>query len=162
MHNLSKKTHQRQKTLALTLMEVVVATGLIAIISLLAIGVVVRLLNIGGKTAHQTAAALLAQEYLNNAASAGPPYWGFNSADQSTWTGSRSLILPNEDSATSFNYKLEAIRLRKSDEDMGTVSQLTVTVWWNGSQAADRPGLGKSSLSATRIVYARGEVDLNL
>lgn len=161
MRSLSKKKHRHKKALALTLMEVVVATGLIAVISLLAIGVIVRLLTIGGKTAHQTAAALLAQEYLSNAAAAGPPYWGFKGTDPATWTGSRSLVLPNEDSATRFDYKIEAIRLRRSLEDLGSVYQVTITVWWTGSEPGVRAGLGKTSLTDTRTVYLRGEVDLN-
>ena len=157
-----KATKKGRRLTGLTLMEVVVATGLIAVISLFAIGVIVRLLNIGGKTAYQTAAALLAEEYLDKSAAAGPPYWGFTGTEQQNWTGYRNLILPGEDSTARFNYKVSVLKLRKSSDDLGTLSQVTATVWWAGDEPGVQAGLGKTSVTATRTVYARGEVDLNL
>ncbi len=139
-------------------MEIVVAIGLIATISLLVIGTLARLLSSGGKTAHQTAAILLAQEVLDSSAAAGPPNWGFDSASPSRWTGVRDLVLPGEDSATPFRYQVRVLRLRQSPQDLGTVQQVSVEVWWWGELKQARPELGESAVTATRTVYIRGEL----
>jgi hypothetical protein len=139
-------------------MEIMVAIGIVATISLLVIGTLARLLSVGGKSAHQTAAAMLADEVLAGCAAAGPPLWGFSSADSTTWTGERSLLLPGQSSNTVFHYKLDVLALRKSPQDLGTVSQLTATVWWWGDQPGGRADQGQTSWSSTRTVYIRGEV----
>lgn len=139
-------------------MEIVIALGLIATISLLVIGTLARLLSGGGKTAHQTAATLLAQEVLDSAAAAGPPKWGFETDRSTDWNGSRELRLPGEDSATPFRYKVTVLRLRQSPQDLGTVQQVAVEVWWWGEESRARPELGESAVKATRTVYVRGEL----
>lgn len=139
-------------------MEIVVAIGLIAVISLLVIGTLARLLTTGGKTAHQTAAGLMAQEVLDSAIAAGPPNWGFASSAISDWKGEKSLILPGDQSVTPFKYKVEVLRLRQSPQDLGTMSQVTATVWWWGEEPGSRIEQGQTSLTATRTVYVRGEV----
>ena len=48
-------------------MEIVVSIGLVAVITLFVVGVLSRILVAGGKTAHQTAANLLAEEVLETA-----------------------------------------------------------------------------------------------
>jgi hypothetical protein len=141
-------------------MEIIIALGLIATISLLVIGTLARLLSTGGKSAHQTAAALLAQEVLDSAVAAGPPRWGFSSTSLSDWKGVEHLILPGEDSSTPFDYKIEVLRLRQSPQDLGTVSQVTATVWWWGAEPGGREGQGRTAVTATRTVYVRGEVSI--
>lgn len=139
-------------------MEIVVAIGLIATISLLVIGTLARLLSGGGKTAHQTAAILLAQELLDRSVAAGPPRWGFESDRTIDWTGIRQLRLPGEDSETAFRYQVRVLRLRQSPQDLGTVQQVSVEVWWWGEKSKARPELGESAVGATRTVYVRGEL----
>jgi type II secretory pathway pseudopilin PulG len=138
-------------------MEIVVAIGLIATISLLVIGTLARLLSTGGKSAHQTAATLLAQEVLDSAVAAGPPNWGFPTSDR---TGVQNLILPGEESSTPFDFKIDVVRLRQSPDDLGTVQQVTATVWWWGDEPASRVEQGRTAVTATRTVYIRGEVPL--
>ena len=140
----------------LTLMEIVVAIGLIAVVTLLVVGTLARLLNTGGKTAHQVAGRLLAQEILETSAAAGPPRWGFP-AGVGNRRGERSLLLPGDQAETRFFYKLDALRLRKSPQDLGTMTELVVTVWWWGDEPSARAELGNSSLSLARTVYIRGE-----
>ena len=139
-------------------MEIVIAIGLIAVISLLVIGTLARLLATGGKTAHQTAAGLLAQEVLDSAVAAGPPNWGFASSLIADWKGEKGLILPGDQTVTPFKYKVEVLRLRQSPQDLGTMSQVTATVWWWGDVPDSRVEQGKTWVSATRTVYIRGEV----
>lgn len=130
--------------------------GLVAVISLFVLGVLSRLLTTGGKTGHQTVATLLAQELLESAVSAGPPRWGFTSDVSTTWKGERQLLVPGEDSTTPFKFDLVVLRLRRAPEDLGTMSQLTVKVWWWGTKDEDyRPDQGRTSVTATRTVYVR-------
>ncbi len=137
-------------------MEVVVSIGLVAVISLFVIGVLSRLLTTGGKTGHQTAATLLAQELLETAVNAGPPRWGFASGDSTTWKGERQLLVPGDTTTTPFKFDLVALPLRKAPEDLGIVSQLTVKVWWWGTKDEDyRPDQGRTSVVASRTVYVR-------
>ncbi len=138
-------------------MEIMVALGVMAVVTLLVVGTLARLLNTGGKSAHQVAAMLLAQEILETSAASGPPQWGFPSAGAGNLRGERSLRLPGDQSDTLFQYKLDAIRLRKSPADLGTVTQLTVTVWWWGDEPKSRAELGRTSVELARTVYVRGE-----
>lgn len=141
-------------------MEIMVAIGIVATISLLVIGTLARLLSTGGKSAHQTAATMLAQEVLDSAVAAGPPTWGFATANRQDWQGERRLILPGEESSTPFSYKIEVLSLRKSPQDLGTVSQVKATVWWWGEEPGGRSEQGQTSLTSSRTVYVRGEVEL--
>lgn len=150
------KSERRQR--GLTLIEIMVAIGLISVITLLVVGTLARLLNTGGKTAHQVAANMLALEVLETAATAGPPKWGFTSATIDDQQGERNLMLPGENSSTKFKYKLVTLPLRKSPDDLGIVTQLTVTVWWWGEDPSHRSELGKTSVRHSRTVYVRGDI----
>lgn len=140
---------------ALTLMEIVISIGLVAVITLFVVGVLSRILITGGKTAHQTAANLLAEEILEAAAVDGPPGWSFDSTDRTTWEGRRELLLPGEKSITPFHYRLEELTLRDADEDLGTFHQISVKVWWTGEEPEYRPDLGKTYVEVFRRVYVR-------
>ena len=150
------KSERRQR--GLTLIEIMVAIGLISVITLLVVGTLARLLNTGGKTAHQVAANMLALEVLETAATAGPPKWGFTSATIDDQQGERNLMLPGENSSTKFKYKLVTLPLRKSPDDLGIVTQLNVTVWWWGEDPSHRSELGKTSVRHSRTVYVRGDI----
>ena len=142
----------------LTLIEIMVAIGLVSVITLLVVGTLARLLNTGGKTAHQIAANMLALEILETAAAAGPPKWGFSSSLIADQEGERNLMLPGENSSTAFKYKLDTLLLRKSPDDLGTLTQITVTVWWWGEQPSHRSELGKTTVQHSRTVYVRGDI----
>jgi len=139
----------------LTLMEIVVSIGLVAVITLFVVGVLSRILVAGGKTAHQTAANLLAEEVLETAAVAGPPNWSFPTTDRTNWTGIRELMLPGEKANTAFHYKLQEITLRDSEDDLGTFHQLSVKVWWYGEEPGERTDMGKTYVELYRQVYVR-------
>ena len=136
----------------LTLMEIVVSIGLVAVITLFVVGVLSRILVAGGKTAHQTAANLLAEEVLETAAVAGPPNWSFPTTDRTNWTGTRELMLPGEKANTAFHYKLQEITLRDSEDDLGTFHQLSVKIWWYGEEPGERAAVG----AAPAVCSTRG------
>ena len=138
-------------------MEIVVSIGLVAVITLFVVGVLTRMLLVGGKTAHQTAGNLLAEELVENASIAGPPAWGFETSDKD---GMRRLLLPGEKTETPFYYHLEVVPLRASSEDLGKFYSLKITVRWGDGTAkageqAYSPGLGKAYTEAFRKVYVR-------
>jgi type II secretory pathway pseudopilin PulG len=139
----------------LTLMEIVISIGLVAVITLFVMGVLSRILITGGKTAHQTAANLLAEEVVELAASAGPPDWSFSGSDRTSWEGQRDLLLPGEKATTPFRYRLEELTLRNSIDDLGSFHQLTLTVWWTGDEPESKSELGKTHVEVFRKVYVR-------
>ena len=136
-------------------MEVIVAMGIVAVLTLFVVGVLSRMLFTSGKTAHQAAGNLLAEEVLESSALAGPPHWGFDSRERSQWRGERSLTLPGEASETTFRYLLEEVSLRDSSDDLGTFHELKVTVWWWGEEPTQRPDQGNLFVEGHRKVYAR-------
>ena len=136
-------------------MEVVISIGLVAVITLFVMGVLSRILVTGGKTAHQTAANLLAEELVEAATASGPPEWSFPSSDRTSWEGQRDLLLPGEKSTTPFRYRLEEITLRDTPDDLGTFHQLTLTVWWTGDEPEYKAELGKTYVEVFRKVYVR-------
>ena len=136
-------------------MEVIIAMGLVAVLTLFVVGVLSRMLFTSGKTAHQAAGNLLAEEILEACAVAGPPDWGFDSTDRSRWDGARDLTLPGEASATTFRYRLEELTLRGSSEDLGSFHELKVTVWWWGEEPTQRPDQGNLFVEGHRKVYVR-------
>lgn len=142
----------------LTLMEMMVALGLIAVITLFVIGTLVRLLSTGGKSAYQTAASLLAQELLDSSIAAGPPRWGFSSDARDQWRGQRQLMLPGQGRQARFDYQVTVLPLRRSPEDLGNLHQVSVTVWWTGEQPGGRAEQGQTSVTSSRTVYVRGEL----
>lgn len=146
---------QKQKQDGLTLMEVIVSLGLVAVLTLFVVGVLSRLLFSSGKTAHQAAANLLAEELLEESALAGPPTWSFPTSDRTGWVGERFLTLPGEKSDTLFRYKLEEITIANSPEDLGTFHELKITVWWWGDEPTQRADQGNLYVDAHRKVYVR-------
>lgn len=139
-------------------MEIMVALGLLATISLLVIGTLARLLSVGGKSSHQTAATLLAQDALDSAAAVGPPTWGSPNGASLKWSQTRELVLPNEDSKTPFECEVSILPLRRNASDLGSVFQVTSTVSWWGESPEGRVEQGRTSVTATRTVYVRGEL----
>ena len=136
-------------------MEIMVSMGLIAIISLFVLGVLSRLLFQGGKTAHQTAASMLAMELMERSVSAGPPDWGFGTNVSSEWKGERVLSLPGEDTETPFKYQFQALTLRDSVDDLGQIYQVKLVVWWWGEKADFRTDLGRTAIEQARTIYVR-------
>lgn len=140
----------------LTLMEIVVSLGLTAIICILVIGLLARLLTTSGASSHQTAAALLAHELLEAASTSGPPQWGYPTSDQAQWTGARRLLLPGEASETEFTYSMTATELRNSPDDLGTIHQIEISVWWFSESAeTGRAEQGRTTVVTSRTIYVR-------
>lgn len=144
----------------LTVLEVMLAMGIISISVLLIIGLLARFLSAQSSTAAQTAARLMAKEVLDLAAATGPDGWGF--PNPSDLTGSRNLILPNEKKPTEFKYRLLTSELRSDPRDQGVLYELEVEVWWwtdkdkpwdDPDATTARTESGNLFVKAQRVVY---------
>ena len=134
----------------LTILEVMLAMGILAISVLLVLGVLAKFLTSQSSTAAQTAARLLAKEVLDQAAAVGPTSWGLTTTDL---TGVRTLTLPNEKKPTEFRFQLFPAALRADPRDQGTLWELEVEVkWWSDDHRTER---GNLFLRAQRVVYVQ-------
>lgn len=135
-----------------TVIEIVVALGLISMVALAIIGVFSRLMTSSSKSADQAAADLLAQAVLDRAARAGPPDWG----------GLQSgATLKTADSAsdTEFLYRVDTGQLPGSDHPLGSLYSVTVLVSWSGSLDKQQAlGRGKLWLERSRVTYVEADL----
>lgn len=138
---------------ALTLAEVVVAIGILAVAGLAVIAVFAKLVGAQSKSGHQVVARLLADQVLEEASLAGPPNWG---ATDITEPQIREFQLQGAPAPVPFKYRLTPTLLRDAPpaNPMGKLYGLKVDVWWE----TDEPGQsvrdkGRLSLTAHRVVY---------
>lgn len=152
LFRLGKQSVLGTQNSGLTLMETVVAMGLIAVAVLFVLGVIARFLSAQGGTAAQTCAKLLVDEVLDRAAAAGPDYrWGFGPGE---FRGTRSLRLPNDQSDTEFHYELRATPLRSDPADQGVLYELEAQAWWwSPDSPTSRVEKGRLSTISSRVVY---------
>lgn len=151
LSNGTKVTDTRSNGRGLTLLEVLVALGIVGTVVLLVLGVLTRFVVSQSGTAAHTAAELLSNEVLERAAAVGPPSWGFPPPEQTSLKGSRLLVLPNDEIPTEFEYQLLASPLRADPRSQGVLWELEVdTQWWGGSERVER---GELRVQAHRVVY---------
>ena len=143
----------RMRRAGLTLAEVVVAIGILAVAGLAIISVFAKLVTSQSKSGYQTVARMLAQEVLEEASIAGPPLWGMTDPTQEL---TRSYRMQSSPEPVPFSYKLSvsSVRLLEYPDPMGEIYQLEVDVWWFGEGPnAGRTDLGRTSLKGFRQVY---------
>ncbi|HIB67773.1 MAG TPA: type II secretion system protein [Phycisphaerales bacterium] len=143
------------KNKGLTLSEIVMALGLLTVISLAVIGVFTKLLSASTKNTDRTAAHLLAQSALDKAARQGPPDWGFGlSGSTGTASISDKLSTNNDQTETEFTTTITVGKVTDADPKiyLGNLYDVTVSVSWWGKK---RQGLGRLSTETSRTVYIR-------
>lgn len=135
--------------LGLSLIEVILALGLLAGVALVIIGVFLSLFQATTKNKDQGTAELLMESILERTTATGPPNWGVPS------TGTR-LPAPQPGDQTDFFYQVDT-RLLSDGSTPGELWKVTVTVaWWSQE---DRPlresrvGYGNTQVSGTRSVF---------
>lgn len=143
----------------LTLAELMVALGLLALAALAIIGVFTVLIQASAKNREQAQAELLAQNLLERACAEGEPAWGVRGRK-----GERQELQLSED-GTRYFYQVDPVSLSEAeqgpeDDRDGRSWAVTVTVgWWLDSAAeeldASREGFGQQFVKAYRIVYFR-------
>ncbi len=142
------KSPAKRRLRGLSLAEIVVALGLVALVSLAVIGVFSSLLLSTAKTSTQAGAELLAKSLLDRAVRQGPPNWSTGNE-----TIAHRLELGDKQAPTTVFYRIEVQALQK--HSMGELHQVSVTVFWDqeGQSQGYRVGQGKTWVEQTRVVY---------
>ncbi len=136
---------------AVTLSEVVIAVGILAIMALSVIAVFTHLLNSAAKTTDLTAGRVFAQRVLDRAVRSGPPNWGFPGG-----TGSQEITTQDRHTSTTFVYTVTPALLRSDTGLAGTAREFyfveVQVTWWGTDPDQARPEIGKLSTSLGQAV----------
>jgi prepilin-type N-terminal cleavage/methylation domain-containing protein len=147
---------QTDRKRGLTLSEIIVALGVMAVVSLTVIGLFSKLLISTQKSSQVVTADLLCKAILEEAVREGPPNWGVG-GDFSV-NGGKATLYTSEEKKTGYNYQVQPNRVH-TDDKMGELWEVTVNVSWWGDRVdttRTRQGMGRLSRELTRIVYIRG------
>ena len=146
--------HRLTPARGMTLAEVVLTLGLLATTALTLIGLFTNLLGTASYNSSQTAAYSIAERIAQQAIAAGPPRWGLENSDL---TSVEQLQVQDSQQPVDFFCQVVPSRLRtpESTLSLGTLYQVEVTVYWNGSQMSSRsaPGRGRQQVRTERVVY---------
>jgi hypothetical protein len=147
----------------LTIIEVVITLGILAIAALGLIAAMTRLMMAQSSSSHQTVARLIAGSLLEDAALAVKPESGLpslydNVIPKEARVGQNSELVEYscEVKADLVNPPLELKDPSKGFNDVGEVWEVTVRVWWHGSQTGPEggPERGTRTVTLTKLVYA--------
>jgi hypothetical protein len=141
-----------------SLAEVVLAVGLLTIISITVAGVFIHLLHASAKTSDLTAGRTLARRVLDRAVRAGPPDWGFPALVSTSFVGSQMMTTQGSDRQTEFIYSIEPSALKSNDVVGGVTRQIyyveVEVKWWvdNPTDAVkSQAELGRLSTTISQI-----------
>lgn len=114
-----------------SLAEVVLAVGLLTIISITVAGVFIHLLHASAKTSDVTAGRTLARRVLERAVRAGPPTWGY---DDYTEAKSEIIVTQGSQTPSEFIYSVLPARLKSQDQFDGVTREIyyieVEVKWW--------------------------------
>jgi len=138
----------RKIRVGLSLAEIMLAIGLLAILITVLIGLFLRL-NLGAtKTLDRTMALELANRILEEHSANSPQTWNFQDRFRSEAIGRAPL---------DFEYKLDATLLSATNNPMGDLYRLDVDVsWWpEVDKSRPRRDYGVLSLRLSRVVFVQ-------
>ncbi|MBI3928889.1 MAG: hypothetical protein HY319_25330 [Armatimonadetes bacterium] len=139
---------------ALTLAEVIMALGILALISLSIIGFFSKILTASAKSADLSAGRTLARQILDRAVREGPPNWGTRGA----LAGSEEIHSHDTANRLRYLYTVTPTLLTTpaSDYPMGGAYNVQVVVYW-WPDAADSTGsrreVGRLWTRLNQVVY---------
>lgn len=144
---------RQHQSRGVTLAEIVVAIGLLAISAVIVIGVFSKILSSGGKTAHQAVGRRLAERVLNRAVREGPPGWGTDATMQGS-----SRLQTQQTTSTEFVYRVSVspAKTTSGPSALGDLLNVRVDVsWWVGADDGNgaRRDQGQLSVSAEQLYY---------
>lgn len=140
------------RRIAFTVAELIVAIGFLAVISVIVIGLFVRLTASSSKSADQSAALEVASRLLDEYARAAPEEWKNVDSRQ-------DLQTRDPGSKTTYYYRLRHKQIDDGTSLMGDLYRLDVDVfWWPANQARldqtpNRRDYGKLKVSLGRAVF---------
>jgi hypothetical protein len=130
--------------------EVVVAIGLIAVVSLTVVGVF-SFLSITSQTrSEQAAADLLADTLMESAVAKGPPDWGLSPGQLFT---ENPVELESGDSKAKEHMVFQVIPQELEDAELGKLFRVRVRVSWQEPPGPDNVERGKGYIERMRTVY---------
>ncbi|MFN8610518.1 MAG: type II secretion system protein [Vulcanimicrobiota bacterium] len=137
---------------AFTVAELIVAIGFLAVISVVVIGLFVRLTASSSKSADQSAALEVASRLLDEYARSTPEAWQGISSQQ-------DLQTRDPGSKTTYYYRLRHRQIDDGKSLMGDLYRLDVDVFWWPSDSSklnatpNRRDYGKLKVSLGRVVF---------
>lgn len=140
------------RRIGFTVAELIVAIGFLAVISVVVIGLFVRLTASSSKSADQTAALEVASRLLDEYARAAPEEWMNVSSQQ-------DLHTRDPGSKTTYYYRLRHRQIDDGQSLMGDLYRLDVDVfWWPADpsrldRTPSRRDYGKLKVSLARTVF---------
>ena len=141
--------------------EVVVAIGILSIVSLTVIGVFSYLAVTSQTRSEKAAAELLADTLMEQAVTAGPPNWGLPEGqiltevsvdDAATATG-EDVELESGDSQAREHMAYLVIPEQLEEATLGKLYRVRVRVSWQDPPGPDNVERGRGYLERTRTVY---------
>ncbi len=134
----------------MTLAEVILALGLLAVVGLIVVGVFTKSMGAQSKSSHATVGRLLAESIAEKAVLIGPPNWGMADIDIPE---TETVRLQNSDSEETYTYDIDefVVRGATATNSLGVLYLIEITVSWWGED--DRVGMGKNFVKTARVVY---------
>ena len=143
-----KSMTESHKVRGVTLSEVVLALGVLAIVGLTVIGVFTKLMGSQSKSSHATVGRFLMESVAERVSLSGPPDWGVT-GDQT-----ESVYIHSQDQKVTFTYRIPsyfALKKAPVSNPMGTLYFVNIEIeWWGGD---DRIEVGKTKLATSRVIY---------
>lgn len=141
--------------------EVVVAIGLLSIVSLTVVGVFSFLAVTSQTRSERAAAELLADTLMEQAVTAGPPNWGLPEGqvmvdvpiDESGLPPGQDVQLDTGDSQAKEHLAFLVIPEELEEASLGKLYRVRVRVSWQEPPGPDNVERGKGYLERTRTVY---------
>jgi hypothetical protein len=134
-----------------TLAEVVLALGVLALVGLTIVGVFTKLMGAQSKSSHETVGRLLIETVAERATLAGEPNFGTTKINE--WQ-TETVYLHNSDAPVKMSYRIKdpvPLRATQPTNPMGKLWFLPIELkWWSDDV---RVGTGKTSVETSRVVY---------
>lgn len=142
----------------LSVLEVVVSVGIVAIAGLGLIAALTRAMIAQSSTSHQTVARVLAESQAQDALLAGPPNWSRRDVSEQVF---HKRVGQNNEPADFF-YDIIPKKVVKPDSlspgpDMGDLWEVQVKIWWNADEGGPQGAIerGTQTLTVTRVAYVQ-------
>ena len=149
----------RKREQAISLVEIILALGVLTIAALGLIAALTRLMVAQSSSSHHTVARILGDSILQNATLSGPPNWGQSVLGA---VETRQVRVGQKSELVEFSYQLFAEEITppasfypsgESVPDMGDMWEVKVRVWWNGEAFEGGIERGTQTIEVTTLTY---------
>ncbi len=148
----------RARAKGLSVLEVVVSVGILAVAGLGLIAALTRVMVAQSSTSHQTVARVLAESQAQDALLAGPPNWSRRAASKQVF----HKRVGQTGQPSEFFYDIIPKKVAKPatvapGPDMGDLWEVQVKIWWNADENGSQGAVerGTQTLTVTRMAYVQ-------